>query len=139
MTAMARFTATAQAPLDLDWFEAWAKRVNDDRVMRVVGRFFTVNFVIGIDDTDYLIVMREGRVQRVSEGLDTNMMGWQFALRAPRGSWSKFAQPTPPAMFHDIWAMAHPLHGKLKIEGDTKPFWQNLRALTWSLDLMRLV
>jgi hypothetical protein len=33
--------------------------------------------------------------------------------------------------------MAHPLHGKLKIEGDTKIFWQNLRALTWMLAKMR--
>ena len=132
---MTRYTATA--PLDLDWFESWANKVNDDRVLRVIGRFFTVNFVIGIDDRDYLVVVREGRIQQVSEGVSTNMMGWQFALRAPSGSWSRFVQPMPPPMYNDIWAMAHPLHGKLKIEGDTKPFWQNLRALSWMLAVMR--
>jgi hypothetical protein len=42
-------------------------------------------------------------------------------------------------MYNDIWAMAHPIHGKLKIEGDTKPFWQNLRALSWMLAIMRQV
>ena len=134
---MTRYTALA--PLDLDWFESWAKKVNDDRVLRVIGRFFTVNFLIGIDDRDYLIVVREGRVQQVAEGLTTNMMGWQFALRAPASSWSRFVQPVPPPMYNDIWAMAHPLHGKLKIEGDTKPFWQNLRALSWMLAVMREV
>ena len=33
--------------------------------------------------------------------------------------------------------LAHPLHGKLKIEGDMKIFWQNLRALSWMLARMR--
>lgn len=132
---MARYTTTAA--LDLDWFESWARRVNDDKVLRVIGRFFDARFVIGIDDRDYLVVVREGRIQKVSEGLNTNMMGWQFALRAPAASWSRFVQPVPPPMYNDIWAMAHPLHGKLKIEGDTKPFWQNLRALFWMLDIMR--
>jgi hypothetical protein len=134
---MARYATTAD--LDMDWIENWARRVNEDRVLRVIGRFFTARFVIGIDDRDYLIEVRDGKIQRVAEGLTPNMMGWQFALRAPAASWSKFAQPVPPPMFNDIWAMAHPLHGKLKIEGDTKPFWQNLRALTWMLALMREV
>ena len=134
---MTRYTASAS--LDLDWLESWANKVNDDRVLRVIGRFFTVNFVIGIDDKDYLIVVREGRIQMVTEGVSANMMGWQFALRAASSSWSRFVQPMPPPMFNDIWAMAHPLHNKLKIEGDTKPFWQNLRALSWMLAIMREV
>lgn len=132
---MARYSGTAQ--LDINWIEDWARRVNDDRVLRVIGRFLTANFVIGIDNRDYLIVVRDGRIQKITEGLTPSMMGWQFALRAPSSSWSKFAQPIPPPMFNDIWAMAHPLHGKLKIEGDTKPFWQNIRALSWMLELMR--
>jgi hypothetical protein len=134
---MARYASMNH--LDIEWIEKWARRVNEDRVLKVIGRFFTANFVIGIEEKDYLIVVREGRVQAVSDGLTTNMMGWQFALRAPASSWSKFAEPVPPPMYNDIWAMAHPLHGKLRIEGDTKVFWQNLRALFWMLALMRQV
>ena len=134
---MARYTSTNQ--LDIEWIEKWARRVNEDRVLKVIGRFFTANFVIGIEEKDYLIVVREGRVHAVSDGLTTNMMGWQFALRAPAVSWSKFAEPVPPPMYNDIWAMAHPLHGKLRIEGDTNVFWQNLRALFWMLAIMREV
>lgn len=133
---MARYSMNS---LDIEWIEKWARRVNEDRVLKVIGRFFTANFVIGIDDKDYLIVVRDGRVTAVSDTLTTNMMGWQFALRAPGSSWSKFAEPMPPPMYNDIWAMAHPLHGKLRIEGDTKPFWQNLRALFWMLAIMREV
>jgi hypothetical protein len=132
---MARYSTSAE--LDLEWIEGWARRVNENKVLRVIGRFFTASFVIGIEDRDYLIVVRDGKIQRIAEGLTPSMMGWQFALRAPAASWSKFAQPMPPPMYNDIWAMAHPLHGKLKIEGDTKPFWQNLRALSWMLGLMR--
>ena len=134
---MSRYTAMNH--LDIEWIEKWARKVNEDRVLKVIGRFFTASFVIGIEDKDYLIVVREGRVQAVSDGLTTNMMGWQFALRAPASSWSKFAEPIPPPMYNDIWAMAHPLHGKLRIEGDTMIFWQNLRALFWMLAIMRQI
>jgi hypothetical protein len=40
--------------------------------------------------------------------------------------------------FNDIWAMAHPLHNHMRIEGNnTLPFWQNLWALAHMLSLMR--
>jgi hypothetical protein len=66
-------------------------------------------------------------------------MGYEFALRAPSSAWAKFSQKMPPPMFNDIWAMAHPLHRQLRIDGNTLPFWQNLRALSWMLALMREV
>jgi len=127
------------AQLNKQWVEKWAKKVNEDKVLKVIGKFFTANFVIGMDEKDYLIKVREGKIEMVTDEITPNMMGWQFALRAPTASWSKFVEPTPPPMYNDIWAMAHPLHGRLKIEGDTKIFWQNLRALAWMLDVMRQV
>lgn len=122
---------------NLDWVERWARRVNEDRVLPVIGRFFTGRFVLGIDDTDYLCEVRKGRIERISEGLVPSDMGYDFALRAPSSAWAKFSQKMPPPMFNDIWAMAHPLHKQLVIEGNTLPFWQNMRALTWMLALMR--
>ena len=62
---------------------------------------------------------------------------WSFALRAPEESWEKFTQKLPPPMYNDIWAMAHPLHGRLRMDGDVKVLWQNIRALMWMLDRMR--
>jgi hypothetical protein len=132
---MTRYSTLTQ--LDTDWIVSWAKKVNEDKVLRVIGKFFTANFVIGIDDKDFYIKVRNGKIEMVADELNANMMGWQFALRAPASSWNKFVEPVPPPMYNDIWAMAHPLHGKLKIEGDTKVFWQNLRALTWMLAKMR--
>jgi len=122
---------------DLEWVEHWARRVNEDRILAVIGRFFTGRFVLGVNDTDYLIEVSKGKIQRIAEGLTANDFGFDFALRAASSSWAKFAQPIPPPMFNDIWAMAHPLHQHLRIEGNTLPFWQNLRALTHMLSLMR--
>ena len=49
---MVRYGTVAQ--LDMEWIEDWARKVNEDRVLRVIGRFFTANFVLGIEDKDYL-------------------------------------------------------------------------------------
>ncbi len=122
---------------DLEWVERWARLVNEDRILPVIGRFFTGRFVIGIDDTDYLIEVQKGKVQRIAETLASNDFGFEFALRASSSTWGKFSQPIPPPLFNDIWAMAHPLHRHLRIDGNTLPFWQNLRALTRMLSLMR--
>ena len=78
--------------LDLDWVESWARRVNEDRVLPVIGRFFTVRFVLGIDETDFLCEVRWGKIERISEGLVPSDMGYEFALRAPSAAWMKFSQ-----------------------------------------------
>ena len=134
---MDRFTS--RKSFDLEWIERWARRVNEDRILPVIGRFFTSRFVLGVDEVEYLIEVRNGKIQRISEGLTANDMGYEFGLKAPSSAWAKFAQEIPPPMFNDIWAMAHPLHRQLVIEGNTMPFWQNLRALTRMLSLMRQV
>lgn len=125
--------------MDLEWIERWARTVNDDRLLPVWGRFFTGRYILGIDDVEYLIVVDSGRIVRIAEGLTPNDMGADFALKAPASAWNKFRQKVPPPMFNDIWAMAHPLHKQLTVEGNHKPFWQNLRALTRMLALMREV
>jgi hypothetical protein len=124
---------------DLEWIERWARQVNDDRILPVIGRFFTGKFVLGVDETEFLIEVRNGKIHRISEGLTPNDMGYDFGLKAPSSAWAKFAQEIPPPMFNDIWAMAHPLHRQLIVDGNTLPFWQNLRALTRMLSLMRQV
>ena len=132
-------TYQSRKSLDLEWIERWARRVNEDRRLAVFGRFFTSRFVLGVDETEYLIDVRGGKIQRISEGLTPNDLGFDFALKAPSSAWAKFSQKVPPPMFNDIWAMAHPLHKQLVIDGNALPFWQNLRALTHMLSLMRAV
>ena len=134
---MAKYSS--RKSFDLEWIERWARCVNDDRILPVIGRFFTGKFMLGVDEREYLVEVRAGKIQRISEGLTADDMGYDFGLKAPSSAWSKFSQEIPPPMFNDIWAMAHPLHRQLVIEGNTLPFWQNLRALTRMLSLMRQV
>ena len=105
----------------------------------VIGRFFSNRFVIAFDDTEYLFEVQKGKIVRISEGMASNDFGFEFALRASTSAWEKFSQPVPPPMFNDVWAMAHPLHKQLVIDGNQLPFWQNMRALTHMLALMREV
>ena len=63
---------------DLEWVEHWARRVNEDRMLAVIGRFFTGKFVLGIDDNDYLIEVSKGKIQRIAEGLNANDFGFDL-------------------------------------------------------------
>jgi hypothetical protein len=86
----------------------------------------------------YVVSFEHGEINRVQHEIGAES-AYQFALRAPAETWAKFVQPIPPPMYNDIIAMSHTLHGRLKIEGDVKVMWQNLRAFAWALDLMRAV
>lgn len=132
-------TYTTRKTFDLDWIERWARIVNDDRILPPFARFFTNKVLISIDDTDYLLEIQEGKIKRIHEGLTPNNFGYDFGLKASASTWAKFTQPVPPPMFNDIWAMCHPLHRNMTIEGNTLPFWQNVRAFTRMLALMRSV
>jgi hypothetical protein len=126
------------AAFDARWMERWQTLVNQDSVTKVIGRHFTADFLLDFSSAAYVVSFVNGMLTRVAQDLGPETT-YQFALRAPQESWSKFVQPIPPPMYNDIWAMAHPLHGRLRLEGDVKVMWQNLRAFTWTLDLMRNV
>ena len=123
---------------DSHWVNAWREAVNNDPVLPIIGKYFTCDFLLGFGDKEYVVSVREGHIQWVSDQVSVEKP-WAFALRAPAESWEKFVQKVPPPMYNDIWAMAHPLHGRLRMDGDVKVIWQNLRALTWMLDRMREV
>ena len=119
-----------------EWIGEWKKKVNEDKVLEVIGRYFTADFLIEIGDVGYVISVRNGKIEELIDEIP-KLYHWQFALRAQAESWAEFTQAVPAPMYNDIWAMAR--HKKLRIEGDTKLMWQNLRALSWMLDLMRQV
>jgi hypothetical protein len=126
------------AEFDSEWMNAWQDEVNNDPALTVFGKYFTANFLLGFGDKEYLVVVREGRIERITDNLSADTP-WQFGLRGPRESWEKFIQQVPPPMYNDIWAMAHPLHGSLSVDGDIKILWQNMRALFWMLASMRQI
>jgi hypothetical protein len=126
------------AAFDARWMERWQGLVNQDSVLKIIGRHMTADVLFEFGNVAYATSFSHGTLARVTPNIGPETT-YQFSLRGPLESWSKFIQPIPPPMYNDIWAMAHPLHGRLKIEGDVKVMWQNLRAFTWALDLMRNV
>ena len=126
------------AVFDSQWMNAWQDEVNNDPALAVFGRYFTSDFLLVFGDKEYLVSVREGRIERITDNLSADTP-WTFGLRGPRESWEKFIQQVPPPMYNDIWAMAHPLHGSLSVDGDVKAVWQNMRALFWMLSDMRQI
>ena len=122
--------------LNKQWIKEWGKQVNEDKVFKVIGRYFTANFLLEIGENGYFVSVKNGKIEQLTDGLP-DLFQWQFALRASAETWEKFTQTVPPPRYNDIWAMAR--HHTLKIEGDSKVLWQNLRGLAWMLDLMREV
>lgn len=126
------------AAFDVRWMERWQSMVNQDSVARLLGRHFNANVMLEFGPNAYVVSFENGEMTRVQHEIGPET-SYQFALRAPTETWAKFVQPVPPPMYNDLIAMSHSLHGRLKTEGDMKIMWQNLRALSWNLDLMRTV
>ena len=126
------------AVFDAGWMERWQDLVNQDSVTKIIGRHLSADVLLEFGETAYVVSFVNGAIPCITQDIGPEST-YAFALRGPTETWGKFVQPIPPPMYNDIWAMAHPLHGRLKIEGDVKVMWQNLRAFTWTLDFMRNV
>jgi len=106
--------------------ERLAELVNGDAVLLRRGRFLSTRFLVGVGEVEYLVDVREGRIERVERGPFV-MPSWRFALRGSAEAWSKFWQRVPPPGHHDIFALSK--CGLLKIEGDLHPLMANLLYL----------
>jgi hypothetical protein len=121
---------------DQSWMKRWQDAVNANGPMSHLGKHLTTDLLLGFGDKHYVVSFRNGKVTDFTDTLGPETC-YHLALRAPATSWEKFCQKVPPPMYNDIWAMAHPLHGRLQIEGDQKVLWQNMRAMFWAFDRMR--
>ncbi|HYE90129.1 MAG TPA: alpha/beta fold hydrolase, partial [Terriglobales bacterium] len=105
---------------------------NADLVRR--GRFCTASFLLQSDDTQYLVRVNEGRVERVERG-PFLMREWRFAIRAKAAAWRKLWEPVPDAGYHDVFAMAKAGHAL--VEGDLVVLFQHLRYVQDVLNVLR--
>ena len=97
--------------------------VNADANLVRRGRFLSTTFLVEIGDQGYLVKILEGRIASITPGPFVTPT-YSFALRAPRDEWELFWTEMPPPGHHDIFALFK--RGKLKIEGDLRPFMANL-------------
>lgn len=88
------------------------------------GRFLDVDLMLEVGETQYLVHIREGRVESVDRGPFV-MPRWTFALRASLEDWKAFSSPTPSPGSHDLVAMMK--FERLVLDGDPYPFMTHLR------------
>ena len=98
--------------------------VNADPVLMRRGRFLTADVQVGIGTLAFLLPIREGRIERV-EPATALMRPWTFCVRAAAADWLKHWQDPADAGWYDILGMKK--LGAVAIEGDLKPFLQNLQ------------
>jgi hypothetical protein len=104
--------------------EALPTLVNGDAALVRRGRFLTTDFLVGVGETEYLVTVVAGRVERVERG-PFLLRSWSFAVRAGADAWQRFWQPVPQPGYHDLFAMTKA--GVARLEGQLEPLMANLR------------
>lgn len=119
----------------MGWAEKFSTVSNDDPELQAHGRYFTCSYLLDLEEHDVVVHMNRGKVEEIvidPGPLDEN---YQFAIRASADTWQKFATPTPPPMYHGIWAAT--FRRDMQLEGDILVLMQNLREVTRQLELLR--
>ncbi len=97
--------------------------VNGDEALVRRGRYFSETFMLEVGETQYLIEIREGRIESVETGPFV-MRSWTFAIRATEDVWRKFWEKLPQPGYHDIFALLR--HGRIALDGELQPLMANL-------------
>ena len=121
---------------DSSWMRKWQDAVNRNGPMSWIGKHFTANLLFGFGEDQYVVCFNNGQLTEVIDEFGPETC-YELAIKGPAESWKKFCQKTPPPTYNDLWAMAHPLHGRVTLDGDQMVLWQNMRALMWALERMR--
>ena len=119
----------------LAWMGNYRDAVNADPEMSVIGDWFTENFKISFEGTDFLISVREGKITNIEENPRFDHPA-AFSLRAPMSVWNKFISPNPPPLYHDFFAMLMRVDDFV-LDGNTLATMQNARALHRMMNILK--
>jgi hypothetical protein len=97
--------------------EGIARLVNDDPAIVRWGRRMNETFMVQVGDTQYLLSVREGRIEKIEKGPFTQR-SWRFAIRAKEECWKMFWEKTPAPGWHDLFALLR--RGDVQFEGDQR-------------------
>jgi hypothetical protein len=104
--------------------DTWMVRINSNQDLLKRGKWVNLTFTFGIQNTDYLIEIINGKVNSIKKRVLLTKSG-VFRIHGESVSWEKHWLKNPPRDYHDIFAM---LAKKIIIlEGDLTPFIQNLQ------------
>ncbi|WP_443643922.1 hypothetical protein ABXT66_01615 [Candidatus Levibacter sp. Uisw_134_01] len=104
--------------------DTWMVRINSNQELLKRGQWVNLTFTFGIENTDYLFEIINGKVNSINKRVLLTKSG-VFRIHGQSVSWEKHWLKNPPRDYHDIFAM---LAKKIIIlEGDLTPFIQNLQ------------
>jgi hypothetical protein len=98
------------------------------------GREMHETFMVEVGDTQYLVTVRAGRIEKVEKG-PFGMRPWRFAIRASEECWTQFWRSPPAPGWHDLFALLR--RGEVKFEGDQRALWAYLLYLKLALAALR--
>ncbi len=117
------------------WVDKFRRLSDHDKELQTNGKFFSCSFLLDMQEHRYLIRVHEGKIEEILVDPGDLDARYQFAIRASADTWRQFSQPTPPPMYHGIWAAS--FQKDMRLEGDILVLMQNLRAVTRQLELLR--
>ena len=97
--------------------------VNENASLQHWGRWVSLEFLLGVGNTDYVIRSKEGRVTDVrlrSLPIESGV----FTIRAAADVWAEHWRPVPKRDYHDLFSMLSA--GLAQLDGDITPLMQNL-------------
>ena len=100
--------------------------VNADPAIVRWGRHLNDSFMVEVGAQQYLLTVREGRVESVVKG-PLVQRTWRFAIRAKAECWDKFWQKIPAPGWHDLFALLR--RGEVAFEGDQRVLMAHLLYL----------
>ena len=101
-----------------------AERANADGWLVHRGRRLNLRFLLGVGEADYIVSIRDGRVESAAPRrlpTDTGV----FSIRATDDVWADFWSAEPPRDRHDIFSMV--AAGLATLDGELLPLMQNLQ------------
>ncbi len=90
------------------------------------GRNLTVDCLIQIGNTAFLLRIEQGRLKECRRGLPL-LCSWAFAIRGTVQAWGALWQDPSPAGWHDIFALSK--RGEMSLEGNLQPLMANLQFI----------
>jgi hypothetical protein len=119
-----------------DRFAALPRLIAPDTDLQRRGRWLTADCRIDVGDEPFFLSIRDGALASFERGLKL-MRSTAFVFRASDEAWIAFWQPVPEPGWHDLLALTK--RGAASVDGDLRPFLQNLQYFKDLLALPRRV
>jgi len=108
--------------------------VDADLIRR--GRWLGVDCRVDVGAEPFFLSIRDGALASIERGPKL-MRSATFTLRASEEAWTNYWKPVPEPGWHDLFALTK--RGAASIDGDLRPFLQNLQYFKDLLALPRRI